>query len=188
VRNGVFMGRGAIFLKKLSEQSYFRKAIDNGVSPTRMKDRELILRYLAFQLFDYQRDYEGNMSAFVEKAMKMLNLMDAVGLDTLEQNFKRVMEMTFEFFENRNFRIPILDGNGGQKSRGTINNGVFESVAAFFAAQESEYLRSHKKQIQNNFIKLLQDKHYLDAVETATNHKAKVILRFELAKKILGSL
>jgi ABC-2 type transport system ATP-binding protein len=30
--------------------------------------------------------------------------------------------------------------------------------------------------------------HYLDAVETATNHKAKVILRFELAKKILGDL
>ncbi len=188
VRNGILIGKGADFLKKLSEQPYFRKAIDNGVSPVRMKDRELILRYLAFQLFDYQRDYEGNMSVFVEKAMKLLNEMDENALHKLEQNFKRVMEITFDFFENRNFRIPIYNGNGVQKSRGTVHNAVFESVAAFFATQETEFLLIHKKQIQNNFNKLLQNKNYLEAVETATHSKAKVIFRFELAKKVLGNL
>jgi hypothetical protein len=188
VRNGIFTGKGADFLKKLSEQPYFRKAIDNGVSPTRMKDRELILRYLAFQLFDYQRDYEGNMSVFVEKAMKMLNLMDENVLDQLEQNFKRVMGITFDFFENRNFRVPIFNSNGVQKSRGSIHNAVFESVTSFFATQQTEFLMIHKKQIQENFNKLLQNKSYLEAVETATNRKAKVILRFELAKTILSNL
>lgn len=188
VRNGIFTGKGADFLKKLSEQTYFRKAIDNGVSPTRMKDRELILRYLAFQLLDYQRDYEGNMSVFVEKAMKMLNLMDENALDPLEQNFKRVMEITFDFFENRNFRVPIFNSNGVQKSRGSIHNAVFESVTSFFATQQTEFLMIHKKQIQENFNKLLQNKSYLEAVETATNRKAKVILRFELAKTILSNL
>jgi hypothetical protein len=33
-----------------------------------MKDREVILRYLAFKLFDYEKDYQGDLSDFVEKS------------------------------------------------------------------------------------------------------------------------
>lgn len=35
-----------------------------------MKDRELILRYLAFKIFDDNEDYQGDMSDFIEEAMK----------------------------------------------------------------------------------------------------------------------
>ena len=45
VRNCIFIGKAADLLKELSGEEYFRKAIDNGVSPTRMKDREVVLRY-----------------------------------------------------------------------------------------------------------------------------------------------
>jgi hypothetical protein len=41
-----------------------------------MKDREVILRYLAFKLFDYEKDYQGDLSDFVEEALKKINLMD----------------------------------------------------------------------------------------------------------------
>lgn len=65
VRNCIFSGKSTKLLKQLSEKEYFINAIDNGVSPKRMKDREVILRYLAFKLFDYEKNYQGNLSDFV---------------------------------------------------------------------------------------------------------------------------
>jgi hypothetical protein len=76
VRNCIFSGKSTKLLKQLSEKESFKKAIDNGVSPKRMKDREVILRYLAFKLFDYEKDYQGDLSDFVEEALKKINLMD----------------------------------------------------------------------------------------------------------------
>ena len=40
-----------------------------------MKYREFILRYLAFKLFDYEKDYQGDLSDFVEETLKKINLM-----------------------------------------------------------------------------------------------------------------
>jgi hypothetical protein len=64
IRNCIFSGKSTKLLKELSELDIFKQAIDYGISPKRMKDREVILRYLAFQIFDYKTDYEGDMSLF----------------------------------------------------------------------------------------------------------------------------
>lgn len=182
VRNCIFSGKSTKLLKQLSEKEYFRKAIDNGVSPERMKDREVILRYLAFKLFDYEKDYQGDMSDFVEKAMKKINLMDDGEIEILENDFERVMNLTFEFFGPKNFRLP-----SGQ-NRGRINIAIFESVCYFFSARSDEFLQSHKKSIQDNFIKLLENPAYFDAIKYSTSSKSKVITRFKLAQDILGDV
>ncbi|MDJ0581683.1 DUF262 domain-containing protein [Crocosphaera sp.] len=58
LRNCIFTGKSTKLLKELSEQDYFKQAIDHGFSPKRMKDRELILHYLAFRICnDYHQDY-----------------------------------------------------------------------------------------------------------------------------------
>jgi hypothetical protein len=182
VRNCIFSGKSTKLLKQLSEKEYFRKAIDNGVSPERMKDREVILRYLAFKLFDYEKDYQGDMSDFVEKAMKKINLMDDGEIGILENDFERVMNLTFDFFGHKNFRLP------SGKNRGRINIAIFESVCYFFSAMSDKFLELHKKSIQDNFIKLLENPEYFDAIRYSTSSKSKVITRFKLAQDILGEV
>lgn len=182
VRNCIFSGKSTKLLKQLSEKEYFRKAIDNGVSPQRMKDREVILRYLAFKLFDYEKDYEGDMSDFVEKAMKKINLMDDGEIEILEKDFERVMNLTFDFFGTKNFRLP------SGKNRGRINIAIFESLCYFFSKMSDEFLQDHKKSIQDNFIKLLENPEYFDAIKYSTSSKSKVITRFKLAQNILGDV
>ena len=182
VRNCIFSGKSTKLLKQLSEKEYFIKAIDNGVSPKRMKDREFILRHLAFKLFDYEKDYQGDMSDFVERAMKKINLMDDREIDILKNDFERVMNLTFEFFGSKNFRLP-----SGQ-NRGRINIAIFESVCYFFSARSDEFLQSHKKSIQDNFIKLLDNSAYFDAIKYSTSSKSKVSTRFKLAQDILGDV
>ena len=50
VRNCIFSGKSTKLLKELSEKDYFKDAIDGGISSDRMKDREAVLRYLAFKV------------------------------------------------------------------------------------------------------------------------------------------
>jgi len=182
VRNCIFSGKSTKLLKELSEKEYFKKAIDNGVSPKRMKDREVILRYLAFKLFDYETDYQGDLSDFVEKAMKKINLMDDDEKELLKKDFERVMNLTFEFFGNKNFRLP------SGENRGKINIAIFESVCYFFSAKTDDFLQTHKNSIQNNFTKLLETTEYVEAIRYSTSSKSKVITRFKLAQDILGDV
>ncbi len=175
VRNCIFIGKASQLLKELSEQDYFKKAINNGISPKRMKDREAVLRYLAFKIIDYKIDYHGDMSDFVEKAMRKINLMAESEIEKLKTDFKRVMTLTFEFFDQTNFRLPSK-----------INIAVLESVCYFFSLQNDSFLLNNKQRIKSNFDKLLKNQDYLEAVRFTTSNRNYVINRFKLAQEILG--
>ena len=180
VRNCIFIGKASQLLKELSEQDYFKKAIDNGISPKRMKDREAVLRYLAFKMIDYKIDYHADMSDFVEEAMRKINLMAESEIEKLKADFKRVMTLSFEFFCQINFRLP------SNQTRGKINIAVLESVCYFFSVKSDSFLNKNKGTIQSNFDKLLKNQDYLEAVRFSTGNRNYVIKRFKLAQEILG--
>ncbi|MEH2026842.1 DUF262 domain-containing protein [Nostoc sp.] len=182
VRNGIFSGKSTQLLKQLSEKDYFKRAIDYGISPKRMKDREAILRYLAFKIFDYEREYQGKLSDFLDNAMKKINLMTDEEIEILKKDFIRVMNLSYEFFGKKNFRLPAAE------RRGRINIAIFESVSYFFSINSDDFLQDHKMNIQQNFDKLLQNPEYIDAIRYATSSKAKVITRFKLAQEVLGNV
>jgi len=182
IRNCIFLGKSTKLLKELSEHSSFKLAISNGISPTRMKDREVVLRYLAFKILGYKDEYKGDMSNFLESAMKKINLMGDESIENLKNDFFRVMELSFDFFKDKNFRLPT------PKSRGTINIAIFESVSYFFSINTDSFLLKHKDVIKENFKKLLINVDYLDSVRYSTNIKTKVFNRFQLVQEILGDI
>ena len=184
VRNCIFIGNATKLLKELAESEDFKKAIDNGISPNRMKDREVVLRYIAFKLFDYKTDYKDDMSEFLEKAMRKINKMPEADIENLKTDFKRVMKISYEFFSTRNFRIPFAD----KLTRGRINIAVIESVGYFFSQQSDDFLNQKKQAIINNFDLLLKNPDYLYAVQNGTGYTKRVITRFNLAQEILGSV
>lgn len=185
VRNCIFLGKATELLRELSESEVFRKAIDNGISPNRMKDREAVLRYLSFKLYNFQDDYSGDMSFFVEKIMRDMNKMSEEQISELRNDFERVMKLTYDFFGDRNFRVPLE----GKTTRGRINIAVLESVGYFFSKQTDEFLKCHKDTIIRNFFEhLLKNDEYLDAVQKSTGDKNRVIKRFQLVQEILGDV
>ena len=147
-----------------------------------MKDREAVLRYLAFRIFDYQKDYQGDMSNFLETTMKKINVMKLSEIEFLKDDFKKVINITYEFFDKRNFRLPTT------QTRGRISIAILESVAYFFSIKHDSFLKQHKIQIIANFERLIKNADYLDAVKNATSSKAKVIGRFKLAQEVLGDI
>lgn len=182
IRNCIFIGKSTELLKQLSEKEYFKVAIDWGISERRMKDREAVLRFLAFKLFDYNSDYDNDMDDFLGNAMKKINRMKESEIEKLKIDFKRVMKLTYDFFEDRNFRLPT------EKSRGRINIALFESVSYFFSISSDEFLKRNRKKIIRNYEKLLLNSQFKDAIRISTGNKARVINRFKLTKEILGEV
>lgn len=182
IRNCFYIGRATRLLKELSEQDYFRRAIDHGISPKRMKDREAILRYVAFRLQDYKIDYKNDMDTFLGEAMKRINQMSDDEIQTLKVDFERVMRHTYDFFGERNFRLPT------DSTRGRINIALMEAVCYFFAQKTDEFLNNHQQTIQNNFQRLLMNDEFIETIRFSTSDKKRVIQRFELVQKILGDV
>ncbi|MGB0385313.1 MAG: DUF262 domain-containing protein [Ardenticatenaceae bacterium] len=182
IRNCLFSGRATQLLKELSEEPYFRKAIDNGISPKRMKDREAILRYLAFRILGYHLYRKKNMDEFLNQALKEINKMNESQIGLLKQDFERVMTYTYAFWGEENFRLPT------QRTRGRINIALLEAVGYFFAIKSNEFLQNNQKVIQRNYKKLLKEDRFIQAVRSSTNDPKKVSARFELVQEILGDV
>lgn len=181
IRNCIFIGESTKLLKRLADSDSFKDAIDYGISPTRMKDREAVLRCLAFEIFDFQKDYNNSIDDLLEKTMKKINKMSDDSISALERNFLRVMQITFDFFEYHNFRYPT------DYSRGRINIAMMESVYRFFSKRDDYLLNRNKESIKSNFTTLLENSDYYDSVRYSTGSASNVKTRFTLAEEILSN-
>ena len=93
------------------------------------------------------------------------------------------MQLTYDFFENKNFRIP------SESSRGKVNIAVLESVGYLFSQKDNDFLHKNQEIIKSNFFEnLLNNQEYLDAVQISTGDRKRVIKRFQLAQEILGDV
>jgi hypothetical protein len=180
VRNCIYIGKSTRLLKELAEEVCFKKAINYGVVSKRMKDREVVLRYLAFRWFDYKNEYTGDMSNFVENAMKRINKTSDDKIMEMKADFKRVMEISFKIWGDANFRIPTV------VTKGLINTAVLETVCCYLSAYSDDYIKKNSQKIKKNYSDLIADPVYNDAVTKSTGNKTRVFNRFRLVFEILN--
>lgn len=182
IRNCFYIGKATRLLKELSEQEYFRLAIGNGISSKRMKDREAVLRFLAFRIQGYEAQYNNDMDAFLGAAMKSINQMSEEELQSLKSDFERVMKWTYELFGEENFRLPT------ESTRGRVNIALMEAVSYFFAEQSDEFIEQYRTVIVRNYQRLLNNEEFISAVRFSTGDRKRVYTRFELAQTVLGEI
>lgn len=175
IRNCIYIGQSTQLLKKLASNKIFRRAINDGISSNRMKDREAILRCIAFTLFDYRTDYEGSLDSILEKSMRKMNGMTENEIATIEQDFIKVMHRTQEIFGKANFRIPT------DYTIGRVNIAVMESIYNTFYKKIKHGDAIDKDKATAAFSKLLNEQKYIDAVRNSTAEKKKVERRFSMA-------
>lgn len=178
IRNCIFIGKSTNLLKRISESSTFGQAIDYGISPKRMKDREAALRCIAFCIL--QRDaFKGSLDDFLELAMKKMNRMTDIEIDDIYKEFMSVMKCSLDIFGNTNFRIPT------DYTRGRINIAVMETVFFCLKKLREEGKKINKGKIRVAFQQMLEDPDYLDSVRNSTGSKLSVNSRFDIAIRYL---
>ncbi len=178
IRNCIFIGHSTRLLKELSGEDAFKKAIDDGISPKRMKDREAALRCIAFTVLDYKKTYVRSMDDYLERAMRKINKASLIEVEDIKKSFLKTMEETWRVFGLTNFRIP------SDYTRGRINIAVMETIYYVFYKKAELGQAIDKNLMQQSFQTLLKDSKYLDAVRNSTGSLSKVMTRFELARQI----
>jgi Protein of unknown function DUF262 len=179
IRHCIFQGKSTELLGKLSQKDYFKKAIDFGIKSTRMKDREAVLRCLAFKILPI--DTYVTMSSFVEKAMVKINNMDDSQIELIENEFERAMKWSLNIFGLKNFRIPT------KLTRGSVNMAVMESLIYFLSNKTDEFIELNKSIIHANFFEfLIKESEYINAVQFSTGDKRRVLNRFTLTNELLS--
>lgn len=180
IRNCIFIGHSTRLLKELSAEEDFRSAVDRGISPKRMKDREAALRCIAFTILDYEKTYGRSMDDFLERAMRKINKLSLIEVEDIKSDFLKLMKQTRRLFGTNNFRIP------SDYTRGRINIAVMETIYYVFYKKAQLGQTIDDSLMRQSFQNLLKDRMYLDAVRNSTGSPSKVMTRFKLAKQFFN--
>lgn len=161
IRHALYQGQATDFLKKLSNNDNFLKATCESIRDDRMRDREFVLRYIAFREKGIE-EYEGYIDDYLNEAMEEINNYDTSRLNRIESQFDKAMELSFDIFGNRAFR-KMYKQTG---RRNPINRALFDGWAVCFSKlsdEELEMLRNNGEQVIDRFIKLMnQDEQFAD--------------------------
>lgn len=185
MRNALYQGKSTELLNILSNNEAFLSATDNGISPTRMKDRYMILRFISFYLWkekvlkDKQGDlvkYTSNIDEFVGKTMYFLNKQDESFINDLSIMFNETMELAYKLRKKDAFRIP------NSERKRPINMALMESLGYLF----SKIRNSNNPEIYLNKINsLLQDKDFITSLTIRIDNTVSVEKRFKKIDEVL---
>jgi uncharacterized protein with ParB-like and HNH nuclease domain len=169
IRTAVYHGRLNELLSKLNSNASWRDMF-GPVSP-RLKDHEMILRFLAFRLGWEQ--YSAPMTDFLSRfAKRYRNLSDADS-SRFEQLFTSTIEMIHASIGKRAFRIARA-----------LNAAIFDSVMVVV----SEMIGSSRDftGFSEKYDALLRDQTYKEAVSRGTANETSVELRIRQARDLLS--
>lgn len=176
-------------LDKLSKSKHFLNATDNRINPTRMADKEIILRFIAFYLLDNkeigieQKEYNGDVDDFLGNTIELLNNAKSKYDDIIINDFNKAMENAFLLFGSKSFRKINF-----------INKALFVSLSRVLWKINTEKIKEELKNKEDMYYqKLLDDminknEKYNNALSAGTNQPDKVQTAYEYAQKLLEGL
>ena len=171
IRRCAYRGERIKLLEKLAGNDKFRNVIkDKEVEVKRLKDEELVLRFLSFYLKNY-RDYTGNLNSFLNDTLENWSNYKNK-LQGIEGIFSRTMDTIFKIFGSDAFIIK-------SKRRKKLNNSLFDILSVSFAKYDSSLILQNKELLLKQFHNLLDDKDFYDSITSSTITKDNVKLRFD---------
>ena len=188
IRNALNQGIPAKFINELAKLREFIKATDNSISPGRMKDRDLITRFVSFYLTPYDK-YNPNpdLDSFLNKSMGSINRLSEEERKDLKKKFISAMNLAYKIFNKYAFRKIDKEN----KQRKPINKALFEVVSVTFAklgSKEREIIKEKRKIFYKNFIDLNKDEEFIKAITSGTGDKKRVNIRFSKFKELINKV
>lgn len=181
MRNALYQGNSTQLLNKLSQLEQFKQAIGRAKSK-RMKDKYIILRFIAFYLWRTNQlkdrsgnivEYKSDIDEFLGQTMEYLNSVREDVLYEIEDRFTKAMINSYKVLGEDGFR---LKNNGNRKS--PINMNLFETWTYLMV------LLNHKEIGDDLLIKkyndLISNEIFLDTIGSNRDSIAKVNDRFDM--------
>ena len=188
IRHALNQGPSTRLLEKLAKSEEFRTAVDGGVSPMRMTDRECVLRFLAFKLRSPSNYSSGDdLDSFLNDRMQQINRLGKENPDFLvkmRHDFKQTMLAARRIFGNQAFRKYFPRGS----RRSQVSKALFEVWSVNLDKlddEQIELLVARKRQLMSKFAKLMADSEFMDAISSSTGDHRRVNCRFNKIEEII---
>lgn len=192
IRNSILRKEPRDFIRKLASSNEFKLATNNSISPKRMMDQELVLRFIGFY-FLYKSDgyfpqlfYNGIMDEFLDNVVEILNKeYKIVPFDIVEKDFYLSMENAYTMFGTYAFRKVKIDYKKGQ--RNMINKSLFTTYSVLLSNYNKNQILKHGNIIKD-FAKCLEKDEYLyDSITYGTNDRLRIDTAFIRIEEFLKS-
>lgn len=189
MRHALYQGAATTLIQELAESPEFKQATGDGVKLDRMRDRYLVLRFVAFyllitgQLKDQAIDYKSDVDGFLAAVMKYLN---SNAPKEMIEHAKVVclsgMQNVYSVLGNDAFRFQAKgDGN-----RRPINMGLFEMLVFTFCYIDPMQLdpQTSMEIVDNYKYRIDKEGLFSGSIDTTDN----VNRRFQIAMNIMEKL
>lgn len=173
IRTCIYHGSFVGFLNELNQNLAWRKVY--GAKSKRMKDQELILRFLAmqFSLDEYKKPLKGFLNVFIERYRNITGELKS----SFEAAFVRPIQFISENLERKAFR------QGSQ-----INAAIFDSVMLGVAERLNKGAIENREAFRKEYQDLLEDPHYKVLVSKGTSDEKSVRERISMAVRAFREL
>jgi len=168
IRACIFHGEFNELLSNLNNNSDWRTLYGEQMPHSRMRDQELVLRFLALY-FELEK-YADPMKRFLNCFMRSNRHLRIHGREELEQLFQTTMSDICSGIGKRAFRPS-----------GTFNAAVFDAVTVGVAraARNANVLHLSEDRIRASYERLIADTGFIEATKKATTNPAAVKLRID---------
>ncbi len=207
IRNALYGGECSLLLNELADMRCFKDATDWSVKSLRMEDKELVLRFVAFLIRDYQRYNKSvNVDTWLGDTMMIYNAMP--GLDNRDmkklvkegnvileditvltkreivESFEKAMNRGQELFGSHAFRKSLPDNR-----RTPINKSLFETWGVMLSKLtdvEFSNLLRNKTQLLAEYADYLYTDNFVIAISRDSMKKNSVQYRYSIVSNLIN--
>ena len=183
MRNSLFMGRATRFLKKESRTDIFLDATGGSLDAKKMRDREFVNRFCAFQITRVT-EYRGDMDDFLAECLRKMNGMADDELSSLSKSFRRGLANNFMLFDQHAFRKHVP----GQDRRGVLNASFWDVMSTGLSRYTEKQIRKKAKPLRESVYQLLGDEEFNISITYGPNDARKVRHRFQVTRQKFGEI
>ncbi|MEV7568642.1 DUF262 domain-containing protein [Streptomyces tanashiensis] len=184
LRHALIPGQARDLLAELAASDQFLTATAHSVSPDRMAEREMCLRFLAFKLTPPEQYTTQNFDDFLRATMHRINELSEQELDQLRESFHYAMAASVIAFGADAFRKQFKN----RTRRFPVNKALFEVQAVTLSSlspDEIVALSPQRDLVSSNFKELMDDPEFYDSISSGTGSAATVAYRFQSLKDLL---
>ncbi len=191
IRNALYQGDSTILLNKIVKTSEFSNATDEAFKyNARMKDKYLVLRFLAFELYfngkllkdNEKYVYKNDIDELLGLSMEYINSPTNEEIDELFNLTIKALKNSYDILGENAFRMIQTDG-----SRSPINMNVFE-VLMHLMCKLPENGKKHMEKIRSMVTEMKNSYEFKDAIGNHRDSWIKVVARYNMVNKILEEI
>ena len=186
MRNSLFMGKATRFLKEEAQTEIFLEATGKSLSSKKMRDREFVNRFCAFQLLELDV-YRGDMDDFLATCLRKMNEMEDSDLTWLSDELQRGLANNLVLFDRHAFRKHTPE----QERRSVLNASLWDVMSTGLSHYAEDRVETCAEPLRQAIYGLLEDEEFHNSITYGTNDTKRVGCRFRMTrrkfKEILGA-